>query len=150
MGKKLLSGLKALNVGKRLIVELISFLLVLLFTYASVSKLMEYGKFRWQLTESPWLHSIAGTIAWFIPTIEILLACMLAFERTRLLALQGSFVLMVVFTGYIAALLNFSEQIPCDCGGIIQQLGWTGHLILNISFTVLPAIAITLQNHNKL
>jgi hypothetical protein len=40
------------------------------------------------------------------------------------------------FTTYIILILNFSSFIPCSCGGILEKLGWTEHLIFNFFLQV--------------
>jgi uncharacterized membrane protein YphA (DoxX/SURF4 family) len=62
----------------------------------------------------------------------------------RLIGLYASFFFMILFTGYIVAILRFSSYIPCSCGGILQKMSWTQHLIFNIGFLLLAVIAILL------
>src|SRR5690606_7657944 len=50
----------------------------------------------------------------------------------------------VMFTAYIVIILNFTEFIPCSCGGVLEDLGWTEHLIFNIVFILLAAVGILL------
>lgn len=129
---------------KGIVIEVICFLFILLFVYAAVSKLADVQKFQVQIGQSPLLTNIAGFTAWFIPIIEIVVAFLLAWPRLRLYGLYGAFALMVMFTAYIIAILSFSEHIPCSCGGVLEKLGWTEHLIFNIVFIALAAIGILL------
>lgn len=134
---------------KELTIDIIAALYILLFLYAALTKLTDYEKFRVQLGQSPLLTSIAGFVAWFIPAVEILLATMLTFTRTRLLAMYGSFTLMVMFTAYIVAILNFSDFIPCNCGGLLQSMQWSEHLVFNIVFAGLAASAILMTPNTE-
>lgn len=131
------------------IIDLTIFLLIILFTYAALSKLMEYDKFTVQLAQSPLLTSFAGTVAWAIPALEIVLALLVSVPRWRLLGLYGAYTLMVIFTAYIIAITQFSDFVPCSCGGVLQKLGWTEHLVFNLFFVALCGIAIVLQVHKK-
>ncbi|SFW20771.1 Methylamine utilisation protein MauE [Sinomicrobium oceani] len=130
---------------RNVIVEIICYLFILLFVYAAVNKLMDVQKFTVQIGQSPLLTNIAGFTAWFIPIIEVIVALMLAWTRTRLAGLYGAFTLMVMFTAYIIAILSFSEKIPCSCGGVLEKLGWTEHLIFNIAFILLALLGIVLS-----
>src|SRR5690606_18655277 len=67
---------------------------------------------------------------------------LLCFRNTRLFGLYVSFALMSGFSIYIYLILNYSDFIPCSCGGVIENLGWTQHLIFNGIFTGLALIAI--------
>ena len=129
---------------KGIVLEVICFLFILLFVYAAVSKLTDVQKFTVQIGQSPLLTNIAGFTAWFIPIVEIGVALLLAWPRSRLYGLYGAFALMVMFTVYIIAILSFSEHIPCSCGGVLEKMGWTEHLIFNIVFLALAAIGILL------
>jgi len=119
-----------------------SYLFVFLFLYAAVSKLLDFETFTVQLAQSPLLSAYAGFIAWAVPGIEITIALLLVFERFRLFALYAAFTLMVMFTAYIYIILNFSDFIPCSCGGVLEKLSWTQHLFFNIFFIILAAVSV--------
>lgn len=129
--------------------DVILFLLALLFVYAASSKLMEYDLFKTQIGKSPLITQYAGTIAAVIPTIELLVAIALFLPKSQVLALYASFTLLFMFTIYIAFVLLFSPDIPCSCGGILNNLGWTEHLIFNVGFMTLPIIALINLNHEE-
>jgi hypothetical protein len=131
------------------LIDLAVFLLIILFTYAALSKLLEYDKFTVQLSQSPLLTAFAGTVAWAVPALEIVLAVLVSIPSMRLYGLYGSYTLMVIFTAYIIAITRFSDYVPCSCGGVLQKLGWTEHLIFNVFFVALCGIAILLQVHKE-
>ncbi|MBT1701297.1 hypothetical protein KK083_30675 [Fulvivirgaceae bacterium PWU4] len=135
---------------KNTAVEVICFLLILLFVYAAVNKLMDVQKFRVQIGQSPFLSQFARFVAWFIPVSEIIVAIMLAFQRIRVVGLYASFSLMVMFTAYIVVILNFSSHVPCSCGGILEKMGWTEHLIFNIVFTLLALLGVVLSSKREI
>ena len=134
---------------RSMLIQIVSYLYILLFVYAAISKLMEFENFRIQLAQSPLLSAYAGPIAPSVITIELLIAGLLCFKVTRLPGLYASFFLMIAFTVYIYLILNYSDFIPCSCGGIIEQLGWTEHLVFNIAFAVLAMVAIILWEKGK-
>jgi len=130
---------------KKIIIEGISFLFILLFIYASLSKLLEYRKFRIQLGQSPLLTDIAGWVAWTVPIIEIIISVLIIHPKLRLTGLYASFGLMVLFTAYIVSITQFSNYIPCSCGGVLQKMSWNQHLTFNLFFVLLAFSAIILQ-----
>lgn len=129
----------------QIIIEVIVFLFVVLFLYAAGSKLTEYNKFIGQMGKSPILTNFAPTLAWAVPTVEIVICLMLMIPRFRLLGLYSAFTLMVLFTLYIAGILSFSKELPCACGGVLNSMGWAQHLVFNIVFVILGGVAIMLQ-----
>lgn len=131
---------------KQLAIDIIRYLLMLLFLYAALNKLFDYQKFTVQIGQSPLLFGYAGFLAWFIPAIEIVIAAMLAFRTTILNGLYASYGLMAMFTGYIYVVMNYAERVPCSCGGILNKMDWTEHLIFNVVFTVLALVGVLLQS----
>lgn len=137
--------MKLNNSFNKCFIETTGYLFIVLFTYAAFSKLSNFETFTVQLGQSPLLSPFAGWVAWLIPAIEIILATLLMFKRSQFFALTGSFALMVMFSAYIFIILNYSEFVPCSCGGILEKMNWTQHLYFNIVFCFLSATSIILS-----
>ncbi len=127
---------------RELTINVISLLFIVLFVYAAISKLLDFETFTVQLAQSPLLSAYTGVIAWVVPGLEILIAVLLTIPKYRIPALYASFTLMVMFTAYIYIILNFSDFIPCSCGGVLEKLSWTQHFIFNIVFIILAGAAV--------
>lgn len=135
------------GIGIEGVIKGIAYVFAILFIYAATSKLLDFETFTVQLAQSPLLSAYAGIIAWLVPGIEILIAGLLVFSRLRNVALYAAFTLMVMFTAYIYIILNFSDFVPCSCGGVLEELSWTQHLIFNVVFIVLGAVAILISRN---
>lgn len=133
------------NKLRTILIEIISALLIFLFIYAAISKLLDYQKFQVQLSQSPMLTAFAGWVSWIIPFLEIIISIMLAFRKFRLFGLYASFSLMVMFTAYIIAITKFSGYLPCSCGGVLENMSWDQHLVFNIVFVVLGLTGIIIH-----
>jgi len=130
--------------------DTITWLFIILFVYAASSKLLDFQKFEIQAGKSPLLSPFSHWVAWLVPAIEIAISILLLSNKHQLTALYASFSLMVIFTGYIIVILNFSEYVPCSCGGILENMNWQQHLVFNSVFDVLGIIAVLLSpNDNK-
>lgn len=127
---------------RNIFIEVISFLYVLLFVYAAISKLLDFENFQVQLGQSPLLSAFAGLIAWIVPLMELLIALLIILKKWRLVGLFAAFSLMVMFTAYIYIILNYSSFVPCSCGGILEKMGWQEHFIFNCVFIMLAAAGI--------
>lgn len=125
---------------QEVVVEFIAFLFIVLFVYAAVSKILAFHAFQITLGQSPLLTPFAGWLAWFVPTLELIVCLLLATSSFLLLGLFLSFGLMVLFTGYIVAILQYADFVPCSCGGVLESMSWEQHLWFN-GFFVLLAIA---------
>lgn len=126
------------------VIEIICLLYILLFVYAGLSKLLDYNDFRIQLGQSPILSPFADWVSILVPISEFLISFLLAFKTTRRIALLSGFSLMILFSFYIYIILNYSAFIPCSCGGILEKMSWSQHLVFNLIFAVLAAYAFLL------
>jgi hypothetical protein len=129
---------------KELIVDSITYLLILLFSYAALSKLGDYDTFRVQLL--PITTDYAGIISRVLPAGELLIVLALILPATRLAGLYASLFLMSAFTTYIYVILGYSFYIPCSCGGILgRHLKWGAHFWFNIVWVVLIITGLLLE-----
>lgn len=135
--------------SKKIIVDIVSSICILLFVYAAASKLLDMQSFRIQMGQSPILTTYAKPLVWVIPGIEFVVAALLVIPRTRLTGLYSFFGMMIIFTTYIVLASRFSDYVPCSCGGVIQGLNWTEHLIFNIVFIILGVTGILLYSGDK-
>ena len=134
---------------KKTIVEIISALLVFLFIYTAASKLLDFGKFKYQLSQSPFITNISWFVVWAIPLGELIISAALISKRTRLAGLYLSFFLMLLFTGYIFIMLRYSSYLPCSCGGVLSKMTWKQHFVFNLAFTGLSLSGILIQNRKS-
>ena len=121
---------------------LVSSFFIVLFVYASVNKMMDFENFQVQLAQSPLLSAYAGFISFTVIILELVIAGLLCFHLTRLWGLFASFAIMVAFTIYIFLILNYSDFVPCSCGGILEKMGWAEHLVFNIVCVLLALIGV--------
>lgn len=137
---------------QKILLEIIYFLLILLFAYAALIKLLDVAKFQSQIGQSTILTHYAQFLSIAVPVVELLIVVSLAIPRVRIVGLYLSMITMTVFSGYVFYILNFDPNIPCSCGGILDSMGWSEHLIFNVAFLALSVIGIVLEskiNHYK-
>lgn len=116
-----------LSISKQIVI----YFFIILFVYAAVSKLTDFENFQVQIAQSPLLSAFATPIAYGVVLGELAIALMLCFEKSRLLGLYLFLGFMTAFTVYIFLILNYSPFIPCSCGGVLEKMGWWGHLWFN-------------------
>lgn len=132
-------------IKKSTLVEIIAHLFIILFLYTGIAKLMEFDVFQEQLADNPLLAPVASIVAIGLPITEFIICFLLFFPRFRLKGLYAAFILMVLFTAYVAILMTTSKELPCSCGGIMEALSWKGHLIFNSIMILLSFIALRMQ-----
>lgn len=131
--------------SKYYITETICLLYILLFIYASASKLMDFQHFRIELGQSPLLSAFAHWISIFVPAVELLICILLIIPRFKLVGLFSAYGLMVMFTIYIYIILNYTSFVPCSCGGVLEKLDWKSHMVFNLVFVCFGIVAIFLS-----
>lgn len=106
----------------------------LLYMYTGYDKLKNIKSFIKGNESIPFIGQYAPLIGWGVPIVEIVLAILLVFPflKLRLPALWTSVVLMGVFTLYMALMIKFVPDRLCQCGGVIESMSWTTHLIFNL------------------
>lgn len=122
--------------------NIITALLIILFVYAGLIKLLDYQVFKHQLSRFPLIKDYAAGIAWRLPVFELILSYFLLWPKSRLLGLYISFLLLLSITVYIVMMLSGDYIIPCACSGVITFMSWTWHLWLNIIFLLLTITGI--------
>lgn len=136
--------------NKKLIIEIAVLLLVVLFLYTGVSKLIDFKGFTHDLNNQPFPNSLTPVLRWVIPISEIAIVGALIFDKYRLTGFYASLVLMGLFTVYTAlVLLRVFEYVPCSCGGVIKYLSWPQHLIFNVFFVGVSYAAIRLSKQEE-
>lgn len=103
---------------------------------------MDFENFQVQISASALLNRFSKILPYIIIIAEFLIAGLLCYRKTRNKGLVGSFVLMLIFTGYIAFILSTTDNLPCSCGGILEKLSWHQHLYFNIGCVILSVIGL--------
>lgn len=129
------------------LIETISGLLILLFVYVSVTKLIDYRVFEHAIMKSPILNPFKLVLPWLVPVVELCISYFLFQPRLRLWGFKASLILMTLFSLYIAYILIFIPIRPCGCGGVLQQMNWNQHFIFNMFFTVISLVGLLLEKH---
>jgi uncharacterized membrane protein YphA (DoxX/SURF4 family) len=131
---------------RKIVLETICLLFILLFVYTAVSKFLDYENFRAVIGQSPLITRFAPMLAIVVPIAEIVIALMLVIPSRRRAGLYASFAMMMLFTVYIIGLVAFSDKIPCSCGGVISMMTWQQHLYFNIVFVLLALLGMWLYS----
>lgn len=127
-----------------LLLQIISGLLIILFFYTGVMKLIDRETFVFDLINAPIINKISTVVYTVIPATEIITALLLLFSRTQKTGLWSSFILMIMFTIYVGGILVKGGHRPCTCGGVLRAMSWETHLVFNIFFTTIALVGIIL------
>ena len=136
---------------RKVVIEIIAALLVLLFLYASVSKLLAIDLFVDEMNNQPFPNWMTPWLVVLIPGSEILISLALLFDKTRMIGFYASLVILFLFTLYAAlVLLKVFDYVPCSCGGMLKKLKWDEHLLFTLGFLILSIVGIALLKKQRL
>ena len=138
-------------------IEIIHAIFFLLFLYSGVYKLIHYSEYTSELAQYPFVTSMLVRLAWIVPIIE--LSIPLAFlmhwmpstvgKREWLITpgvtLTICFSLMLLFTIFLIFLSTFPVYLPCSCGGWLERLPLSTHIILNGTLTLISLLGVYLN-----
>ena len=114
-----------------------STLLILLWTYTGLDKLLRWEASRNALHNQTFPAELAEVLAYAVPTTELLIALLLLFSVTQWWGYLSSILLLTVFTTYVGLIwVGAFPRVPCNCAGILESLGWAEHFFLNLGFIV--------------
>ena len=135
---------------RKIVIEILSSLLILLFVYTSVSKWLAFKTFVGEMNNQPFPNWMTPALVWTLPTVEIIISGLLMFERTQLIGFRAALILMLLFTVYtFLVLINVFGRTPCSCGGVIENLTWGQHLVFNLFFVGVALAGILLKNRKE-
>jgi putative oxidoreductase len=131
-------------------IAITTYLLILLWVYAAVSKLADLSRFRGQMLRQPLPLWLQDTLVYVLPFLELCAALLLARAASQRAGLTISAILLLLFTGYIGlALLGVFDRVPCSCGGILEHMSWGAHFMFNLFYLALTTISIYLQQRKE-
>ncbi|MFI5162354.1 MAG: MauE/DoxX family redox-associated membrane protein [Sphingobacteriales bacterium] len=126
------------------------FLLILLWVYAALSKLLSFSVFRTQMNMQPFYPFMRALLVYALPPVELAVAVFLVFESTVKKGLVGSLFLLALFTGYVGlAAAGFFVHRPCSCGGVLTHIGWKAHFWFNLAFFAINVSALWITRRKE-
>jgi len=128
-----------------IIVDIISYIFILLFLHTALDKIWKFNNFRQVLGFMPLLGSAGNIIAYVVPAAEITISALLIIPSTRKWGLAASLTMMLIFTSYLVFMIFYTDDLPCNCGGVISQLTWTQHIWFNSFFVLLGIVGFRLS-----
>ncbi len=131
------------------LIEATRFILILLFTYTALDKLLNYELTQTQMNQQLLPIFIKPYLATGVPLAELACIALLLFKKTKWIGLIASATLLLSFTIYVAYVyIGDFEFIPCSCAGIFRNISWVHHLYINITLTIMTAIAAYLYKYS--
>jgi hypothetical protein len=125
---------------------LITGLLVILWGYASISKLTNLHEFQHAMMTQVFPKWVGRIFVYLVPFAEIAMIVLLLIPSTRLIGMYASLFTMIAFTLYVGgAVFKIYMRSPCACGGLFARLGWYKHFKVNIVLSLIALVGVILM-----
>ncbi|SKB76037.1 hypothetical protein SAMN05660841_02184 [Sphingobacterium nematocida] len=129
---------------RSLAVRILAIALAGILLYTATKKVMDFRAFVAHIeTLSIGAGELNYSLAAFIVFIEYGLAFMLLFDPLKRWLYWSIGGLMLLYSAYIYAILNFAITLPCSCQGAFKSLSWQQHYLVNL-VVLLAAVGILL------
>ncbi|RIW13108.1 hypothetical protein D0X99_16995 [Algoriphagus lacus] len=113
--------------------DLISSFILFVWVYTGIEKFIRFEESRNSFHNQVFPSWLAEILSYSVPGVELLLALLLLFSKTRWWGYLGSILLLSVFTTYVGLIwVGAFPRVPCNCAGIIESLGWAEHFWMNL------------------
>lgn len=133
--------------AKKLLTGVCAFLLILLFTYSAVVKLMDFNGFKADMGRQPLPPWLQQSLIVLLPVTELGAAILLLTPKCKRTGFYVSAGIMVLFTAYVSLVLfGAFKDVPCSCGGLIHHLSWRQHMVFNLFFLAAAVTGICTTN----
>lgn len=137
--------------NKRIIVQAICYVLAAVLLYSAYAKFIDLETFKISLYISDHIpKEFVSYLYVTVPTVELIVALLLIFyHKRRKEILLSAFALFSIFTLYYAISKKEGGN-QCACGGFLNELSFSQHLIFNIVLIMLSLVGLILHDKIKL
>jgi hypothetical protein len=126
------------------------YLITILYSYSLILKITDINNFKIKLVQSELIdNNFVDFIGYLIPLIEFTLIILIFFNIKRKETLISSLFYLVILTGYLLALNEFSLFNGCSCGGVFDKLTYSQHISVNLIFIAINLIVITINKRDQ-
>lgn len=130
--------------------EAMTCLLVLLWLYTGLDKLVDYKSYWHSMYLQIFPRSVLKIMVPAVPIVELGAGLLFFRPKWREYAYVSSLLLLVSFTIYVALIyFGYFPKRPCACAGLFEKMSWGQHLIVNTCLSIIAFSALTLHLKRK-
>lgn len=122
--------------------------IIVFFSYTLVNKIINIESFMLNIAKTGVFHiKIIDFVAYLVLFIETLSIVLLIFKEK--LGILLSLSMMIFFTVYIILLQLLGRYEVCGCGGILNGLSFSFHLLINLMVIILLLLCYSYGKNEK-
>jgi hypothetical protein len=131
---------------RKIIVEVICFILLMNWFYEGIYKLAYWPNFSFYIKHAPLLKSVGQILAYAIPIGEIGLALMFLFSRQRVRALYLSIGTLIVFVLWVMSSCLFTRRIFWPYHALWAEPTWMQKMLISLGLCWMAFMSIILSS----
>jgi hypothetical protein len=135
---------------RRIIVEVICFVLLMNWFYEGIYKVAYWGSFSFYIKHAPLLKPVWQVLAYVIPVGEIGLALLFLFPKKRMIALYLSIGGFLVFVFWIMSTYLFTSRLFWPYHALWQNPTWMQKMLISLGLGWMAFIVIVLSTPGML
>lgn len=134
---------------KNIYIEIILVLLIAIFLFSGISKIIHIKDLSIVLDKFPVLGNRPDASAWLLLIIELSIALMLMFPASALMGIRLAIVYLIIASSYIGSVLLFADRSMCTCAAFFKMLSWPQHIMINLVLIVIGAGVLIARDREK-
>lgn len=131
------------------LINTIRYAFVLLFTYAAVSKILDFENFQVQLGQSPLLNEHPEVMAYCIIIALLITVLLLCFGKAKKAGLYSTLIFASLSMLYIGIVLINKYNLPCTCIAFFEKLSWKSNLWFCAGIDLVAFISLCITKNSE-
>ena len=132
---------------RKIIVEVICFVLLMFWFYEGVYKVAYWGSFSFYMRHAPLLGPVWQVLAYGIPLAEISLALMFLFPKQKLRALYISIGILMLFVLWVMTWNMFTGRLFWPYHALWERPTWMQKMLVSLGLCWIAFVAAILLTH---
>lgn len=118
--------------------------LIFFMSYVFINKALDVQSFQMNIFKTGLFSGIMAKVISYI-ALALELFCIILLIANKQKGLRFLFIILTIFTLYISVLRSLNRYTVCGCGGILNGLSYTSHLIINLILIFMLFLSLNLE-----
>lgn len=127
---------------KNIVAESTIFILILVWAYTFVSKVLDFDTFARQIKGAYLLSAAGGILPYLLQVVHVGIVILLLNKSWRRMGLLVSLSVIIAYTAYLIYILKFAPSIPCSCIAVLRSMNWADQLYFNSGVLAINLIGL--------
>jgi hypothetical protein len=132
-----------------IITEAIISILIALWCFTFVSKIVDFETFNRQIKGAYLLSALGTFLPYFLQCLHLVIIILLINKRLKKYGLLASLNVLTLYTAYLVYVLKFAPSVPCSCIAVLRGMNWTDQLYFNFVALAINITGLIMLSHKR-